>query len=140
MHRRVVSHPITYPYLYEYLNRGSIRCGLELPEIKMIRDTEIHNLLSVTRNQDNQAIPLDNAWLSFVTIPDTRVPVYEHKFHFVDVFADTLPKTYTVVWSPKDPTPPYVDTIGALGWVSAAKSKSAHSSFQRGDSGQHLYH
>jgi len=81
-----------------------------------------YDLVSVTRNADNQVIPLDNAWLSFVTIPDTKVPVYENKFHFVDIFSDTLPKSYTVVWSPKDPNPPYIDTIvGAPIQVTANK-------------------
>ncbi|MBK9255356.1 MAG: hypothetical protein IPM42_07710 [Saprospiraceae bacterium] len=81
-----------------------------------------YDLVSVTRNDDNQVIPLDNAWLSFVTIPDTKVPVYENKFHFVDIFSDTLSKSYTVVWSPKDPNPPFIDTIiGAPIQVTANK-------------------
>lgn len=113
--------PITYPTFTNTLTVDPSDVGWNYLKLNDPGHGD-YNLLSVTRNQDNQAIPLDNAWLSFVTIPDTRVPVYEHKFHFVDVFADTLPKTYTVVWSPKDPTPPYVDTIiGAPLQVSAAK-------------------
>ncbi len=113
--------PITYPTFTNTLTVDPSDVGWNYLKLNDPGHGD-YNLLSVTRNQDNQDIPLDNAWLTFVTIPDTRVPVYEHKFHFVDVFADTLPKTYTVVWSPKDPTPPYVDTIiGAPLQVSAAK-------------------
>ena len=47
-----------------------------------------YELVSVTRN-DGQVIPLDNAWLTFVTLPAGRQPVYESKFHFVDKFPST---------------------------------------------------
>jgi hypothetical protein len=113
--------PITYPTFTNTLTVDPSDVGWNYLKLNDPGHGD-YNLLSVTRNQDNQAIPLDNAWLTFVTIPDTRVPVYENKFHFVDVFSDTLPRTYTVVWSPKDPTPPYVDTIiGAPLQVSTAK-------------------
>jgi pimeloyl-ACP methyl ester carboxylesterase len=68
-------------------------------------------IVSVIRNSDNQVIPLDNAWLSYVTIPDTRIQNYEDKFHLVDHVPNNSTRTYTVVWSPLDPSPPYVDTI-----------------------------
>lgn len=113
--------PITYPTFTNTLNVDPSDVGWNYLKLNDPGQGD-YDLISVTRNQDNQVIPLDNAWLTFVTIPDTRVPVYEHKFHFVDVFADTLPRTYTVVWSPKDPDPPYVDTItGAPLLVSAVK-------------------
>jgi hypothetical protein len=62
----------------------------------------LYELVSVTRN-DGQVIPLNNVWLTFVTLPVSRRPVYENKFHFVDLFASTtLPVSYTVVWRPKN--------------------------------------
>ncbi len=77
-------------------------------------------ILSVTRNSDGQEIPLKNAWLTHVTLPDSQEPVYEDKFHFVDDF-DTFDEVmYTVVWSPKDPNPPFVvDINGAPTQVSS---------------------
>ncbi|MBN8857500.1 MAG: T9SS type A sorting domain-containing protein [Sphingobacteriales bacterium] len=59
-----------------------------------------YELKSVTRS-DGQVIPLDNAWLTFVTLPVSQAPVYEDKFHFVDSFPSTSPVTYTVIWKPK---------------------------------------
>ncbi len=78
-----------------------------------------YDLVSVTR-QDAQAIPLDNAWLTFVTLPVTEQPVYENKFHIVDPLAGVSPTTYTVVWAPRNTDVPQVDTIiGAPTSVSA---------------------
>jgi len=68
-------------------------------------------IVSVTRNEDGQEIPLTNAWLSYVTIPDGGAPNYEDKFHFADDFAAFAQQTYTVVWSPLDPNPPMVVSI-----------------------------
>jgi hypothetical protein len=58
-----------------------------------------YELVSITR-QDGQQIPLDNGWLTFVTLPLSKDPVYENKFHFVDEFSSMSPVTYTVVWKP----------------------------------------
>jgi len=67
-------------------------------------------ILSVTRS-DGQVIPLQNVWLTFVTIPDSKEPIYENKFHIVDEFGTFDEVTYTVVWTPKDPNPPFVESI-----------------------------
>ena len=67
-------------------------------------------ILSVTRN-DGQEIPLKNVWLTFVTIPDSKEPVYENKFHIVDEFSGFDEVTYDIIWSTKDPNPPYVANI-----------------------------
>ena len=68
----------------------------------------LYELVSVTRS-DGQVIPLKNVWLTFVTLPVSRRPVYENKFHFVDRFASTiLPVSYTVVWRPKSLNGPKV--------------------------------
>ena len=67
-------------------------------------------ILSVTRS-DGQEIPLTNVWLTFVTIPDSKEPVYENKFHIVDEFAGFEEVTYDIIWSTKDPNPPYVANI-----------------------------
>jgi len=69
-----------------------------------------YELVSVTRN-DGQVIPLDNAWLTFVTLPVSQPPVYENKFHFVDTFATIEPVTYTIVWKPLSLDVPKVDSI-----------------------------
>ncbi|MEI6950867.1 hypothetical protein V9K67_27050, partial [Paraflavisolibacter sp. H34] len=69
-----------------------------------------YELVSVTRG-DGQVIPLNNAWLSFVTLPINQPPVYENKFHFVDTFATTSPVSYTVVWKPKNRNVPKIVRI-----------------------------
>jgi hypothetical protein len=71
---------------------------------------KLYDIASVTRG-DGQVIPLNNAWVSFVTLPLGQAPLYENKFHFVDTFASTQPVTYTVVWKPRNVDVPKVDTI-----------------------------
>ncbi|HNI05051.1 MAG TPA: MopE-related protein [Flavobacteriales bacterium] len=81
-----------------------------------------YDIVSVTRNGDGQSIPLDNAWLTFVTLPVSQQPVYEDKFHFVDTLGNTSPTSYTVVWVPKNTDVPAVDTImGAPTMISATQ-------------------
>ena len=59
-----------------------------------------YGIVSITRN-DGQVIPVENGWLTHVTLPDGRDPVYEHKFHFTDFFADPGTQEYTVAWKQK---------------------------------------
>ncbi len=81
----------------------------------------LYELASVTRS-DGQVIPLDNAWLTFVTLPVSRAPVYENKFHFVDSFPAAVPATYTVVWKPKNTDVPVIKQInGAPSEVSTVQ-------------------
>jgi len=68
-------------------------------------------LVSVTRTSDQQEIPLDNAWLTHVTLPDGKEPVYENKFHFVDFFEDIGEQEYTLTWKLKAPNPPAIVRI-----------------------------
>lgn len=68
-------------------------------------------LVSVTRTSDNQEIPPDNAWLTHVTLPDGNEPVYENKFHMVDMFEDIGDQEYVLTWELKDPDPPAVVSI-----------------------------
>ncbi len=70
-----------------------------------------YEIASVTRNSDHQEIPLDNAWLTYVTLPDGKEPIYENKFHLVDFFKDPGEQEYTIVWKLKDPNPPAVLSI-----------------------------
>ncbi|SEI40249.1 hypothetical protein SAMN05216327_101266 [Dyadobacter sp. SG02] len=80
-----------------------------------------YELESVTRS-DGQPIPLDNAWLTFVTLPVAGSPVYENKFHLVDYFASNGATTYTVRWKPVNTDIPRVDSIsGAPSQVSAVQ-------------------
>ena len=67
-------------------------------------------IVSVTRS-DGQVIPLDNAWLTFVTLPVSQAPKYENKFHFVDSFPSMQPVTYTVVWKPGNVNVPKIVKI-----------------------------
>lgn len=70
----------------------------------------------VTRNSDQQMIPLDNAWQTHVTLPDGKEPIYENKFHFVDLFEEIGVQEYTVVWKLKAQNPPAIVSIdGAPG-------------------------
>ncbi len=59
-----------------------------------------YRIVSITRN-DGQVIPVENGWLTHVTLPDGRDPVYENKFHFTDFFANPGTQEYTVVWEQK---------------------------------------
>ena len=60
-----------------------------------------YNIVSCIRNNDNQVIPLNNVWLTFVTIPDGGDPVYENKLHIVDTLAIQQTTTYTLVFAKK---------------------------------------
>lgn len=60
-----------------------------------------YNIVSCIRNNDNQVIPLNNVWLTFVTIPDGGDPVYENKLHIVDTLAVQQTTTYTLVFTKK---------------------------------------
>ena len=60
-----------------------------------------YNIVSCIRNNDNQVIPLNNVWLTFVTIPDGGDPVYENKLHFVDTIPVQQTTTYTLVFAKK---------------------------------------
>lgn len=87
---------------------------------------------SVTR-ADGQAIPLNNAWLTFVTLPVSRPPVYENKFHFVDTFSTQAATTYTVVWKAKPQQVPAIVSInGAPAQVSATQVKELTVVFNKG--------
>ena len=72
--------------------------------------SRLYDIVSVTRG-DGQVIPLDNAWLTFVTLPLSQAPVYENKFHFIDTFPSREPATYTVVWKPRNTDIPRVNSI-----------------------------
>jgi len=81
----------------------------------------IYELASVTRN-DGQSIPLNNAWLTFVTLPVSQQPVYENKFHFVDTFSSLSAVTYTVVWKPKNfDVPKVIDITGLTSPVTSTQ-------------------
>ena len=73
-----------------------------------------YELVSITRNSDGQEIPVDNAWLTHVTMRDGKEPVYEDKFHMVDRFEDIGEQTYTVTWNLKEPNPPAVKRIDGV--------------------------
>ena len=60
-----------------------------------------YNIVSCIRNNDNQVIPMNNVWLTFVTIPDGGDPVYENKLHIVDTIPAQQTTTYTLVFSKK---------------------------------------
>lgn len=58
-----------------------------------------YQLISCTRNSDQQVIPLSNVWQTFVTLPVGADPIYENKLHIVDTLGNDLPTTYTLVFS-----------------------------------------
>ncbi|GAB3998233.1 hypothetical protein GCM10028807_45350 [Spirosoma daeguense] len=91
----------------------------------------LYELVSVTRS-DGQVIPLNNAWLTFVTLPVLRSPIYENKFHIVDNFATAASTSYTVVWKPKNTNGPKVDSIaGAPTQVSSTQIKNLRVYFNK---------
>ncbi len=73
-----------------------------------------YEIVSVIRNSDQQELPKDNVWLSHVTLPDGNEPVYENKFHFVDIFEDIGEQEYTITWELKAPDPPAVLRIDGV--------------------------
>lgn len=60
-----------------------------------------YDIVSCIRNNDNQVIPLNNVWQTFVTIPDGGDPVYENKLHIVDTISVQQTTTYTLVFTKK---------------------------------------
>ncbi len=62
----------------------------------------LYKIVSVTREDDGQVIPLDNVWQTFVTLPDGKEPVYENMMHFLDVFAANTTQKYIIRFTPKD--------------------------------------
>jgi len=72
-----------------------------------------YRIVSCTR-EDGQVIPLDNIWLTWVTIPDGGEPVYENKLHFLDQFAEAGEQVYTVVFAPVNLDVPRVVRINGI--------------------------
>jgi hypothetical protein len=64
--------------------------------------------------EDGQEIPINNIWLTYVTIPDGGEPNYENMLHFLDTFGDLSPKSYTVVFEAIDQNIPAVVSITGL--------------------------
>ena len=62
---------------------------------------DLYEIVSCIRNYDNQVIPLNNVWQTFVTIPDGGDPVYENKLHIVDTLSVQQSTTYTLVFRRK---------------------------------------
>jgi hypothetical protein len=60
-----------------------------------------YDIVSCIRNNDNQVIPLNNVWLTFVTIPDGGDPIYENKLHIVDTIPMEQTTTYTLIFAKK---------------------------------------
>ena len=65
------------------------------------------DIVSCTRS-DGQEIPLDNIWLSHVTLPPGGDPVYENKLHFIDYLTAKSEETYTIVFEPREVNRPEV--------------------------------
>ena len=64
--------------------------------------TDKYELVSCTRDFDNQVIPLNNIWQTFVTLYDGSDPIYENKLHIVDTLSnDNQDITYTLVYERK---------------------------------------
>jgi hypothetical protein len=68
----------------------------------------------VVRASDDQEIPLENMWLTHVTLPDGKEPVYENKLHFVDDFPSMNAQEYIITWKVKAGQPPKVVSIDGL--------------------------
>ncbi len=56
-----------------------------------------YELVSCTRS-DGQVIPLNNVWITHVTIPHDDIPVHENMLHIVDTLATGDMTTYTLVY------------------------------------------
>jgi hypothetical protein len=73
-----------------------------------------YDIVRIVRNSDQRELPIDNGWLTHVTLPDGNEPVYEDKFHFVDLFEDIGSQEYTVYWERRAPDPPAVLRIDGV--------------------------
>lgn len=72
-----------------------------------------YELVSCMRNLDDQVIPLNNVWQTFVSIPDGGDPVYENKLHIVDTLSSNAQSfTYTLVYSLKSDLLDVVEITG----------------------------
>lgn len=56
-----------------------------------------YKLLSCTRS-DGQEIPLNNVWITHVTIPHDDIPIHENILHIVDTLSTEEMATYTLVY------------------------------------------
>ena len=57
----------------------------------------LYELLSCTRS-DGQEIPLNNVWITHITIPHDDVPIHENILHIVDTLSTEDMVTYTLVY------------------------------------------
>ena len=57
----------------------------------------LYELLSCTRS-DGQEIPLNNVWITHVTIPHDDTPIHENLLHIVDTLSTEDMVTYTLVY------------------------------------------
>ncbi|MBO7617494.1 MAG: S8 family serine peptidase [Bacteroidales bacterium] len=57
----------------------------------------LYELLSCTRS-DGQEIPLNNVWITHVTIPHDDTPIHENLLHIVDTLSTDEMVTYTLVY------------------------------------------
>lgn len=61
-----------------------------------------YEIVSCTRDFDNQEIPLQNVWQTFVTLLDEADPIYENKLHIIDTLSNNVEDvTYTLVYTMK---------------------------------------
>lgn len=72
-----------------------------------------YTLISCVRDFDNQTIPLNNVWQTYVTLREGAAPLYENNLHIVD----TLPNanqdyTYTLVYDLKSDLLDIVEITG----------------------------
>jgi uncharacterized repeat protein (TIGR02543 family) len=72
-----------------------------------------YRLVQVTRS-DGVEIPISNVWQTFVTLNDSREPVYEDKIHIADVYPSTGLYTYNLVFEEKNTNTLKVDSIAGL--------------------------
>ena len=57
----------------------------------------LYELLSCTRS-DGQEVPLNNVWITHVTIPHDDTPIHENLLHIVDTLSTDEMVTYTLVY------------------------------------------
>lgn len=66
-----------------------------------------YKLLSCTRNNDGQNIPLSNVWQESIILHETGDSLYANKLRFVDTLSMIQPVTYTLVFA-GNPSDPYI--------------------------------
>ena len=85
-----------------------------------------YELVSCTRNNDNQVVPLSNIWQEAMLVPNSGDSIYEYKLRFVDTLSVVQPVSYTLIFAGNSSTPSHSPTGAINGLFSVSNSKQVY--------------